>query len=128
MNTGLLAIFFMVLVTAGFVFVALWAGKFFRPNKTSPAKEQPYECGEIPAKDAWFNYNPRFYMIALIFVVFDVEMVFMFPVITVFNSWIHAKMGVTALLEVTVFVLILLVALFYLWARGELRWIKDLVK
>ncbi len=128
MNTGLLAIFLMVLVTAGFVFVALWAGKFVRPNNTSRIKQQPYECGEVPAKDAWFNYNPRFYLIALIFVVFDVEMVFMFPVVTVFNTWTNAGKGVLALVEIGVFVLILLAALFYLWAKGELKWIKDLVK
>lgn len=128
MNTGLLAIFFMVLVAAGFVFAAMWAGKFVRPNNTSPTKEEPYECGEVPLKNAWFNYNPRFYMIALIFVIFDVEIVFMFPVVTVFNNWVNSGRGVTALLEVGVFVLILLAALFYLWARGELRWIKDLVK
>jgi len=118
----------MVLVTAGFVFVALWAGKFFRPNRTSPAKEESYECGEIPVRSAWFNYNPRFYLIALIFVVFDVEMVFMFPVVTVFDNWVKTGNGITALLEVTVFVLVLFAALFYLWARGELKWIKDVVK
>ena len=128
MEVGLLSVLIMVAITAGFVFVTLFVGKFVRPNRTSKEKETPYECGEIPSVDAWFNYNPRFYLVALIFVVFDVEMAFMFPVLTVFDAWVKNNRGLLALIEVGIFVLILLGALVYLWARGELRWIKELAR
>ena len=126
MDVGLLSILIMVVLTAGFVFVVLFVGKFIRPNRVTPEKQLPYECAEVPSVDAWFNYNPRFYLLALIFVVFDVEMAFMFPVVTVFGQWADHHRGLIALVEIGLFVLILLAALAYLWTRGELRWIKDL--
>ena len=128
MDVGLLSVLIMVVVTAGFVFVTLLAGSFVRPKRSTPLKDTTYECGEIPAIDGWFNYNPRFYLLALIFVVFDVELGFMFPVVTVFSDWADAHKGLIALIEISIFVLILLAALFYLWAKGELKWIKDLAR
>jgi len=114
-------------VIAGFVFVALLAGRFFRPKvKHTPLKDMPYECGEEPVKGAWFNFNPRFFLIALVFVVFDIEIALVLPVAVVLREWVGAGNGVVALAEITLFVLILLAALLYVWLRGDLRWIKDL--
>lgn len=127
METGLLPVAVFVAVIAGFVFVALFLGRFFRPKvRHTPLKDMPYECGEEPVKDAWFNFNPRFYLIALVFVVFDVEIALVLPVAAVLREWVGAGRGMIALAEITLFVTILLAALIYVWLRGDLRWIKDL--
>lgn len=109
------------------MFAALFLGRFVRPKvKHTPYKDSPYECGEEPVKGAWFNFNPRFYLIALVFVVFDVEIALVFPVAAVLRSRTESGSGVVALAEIVLFVGILLVALIYALMRGDLRWIKDL--
>ena len=85
-----------------------------------------YECGERPIGEAWFNFNPRFYIIALIFVIFDVEIVFTFPVASVFKRWVRGGGGAVALFELGIFLLILLLGLVYVWRKGDLEWIRRL--
>ncbi len=127
METGLLPVMTFVAVIVGFVFAALFVGRFFRPKvEHTPLKDAPYECGEEPVRGAWFNFNPRFYLIALVFVIFDVEIALILPVAAVLRDWTQAGRGVVALAEVALFVLILLGALVYVWLRGDLRWVKDL--
>ena len=127
METGLLPVLVFVAVIVGFIFVALWLGRFVRPAvKHTPLKDASYECGEEPVRGAWFNFNPRFYMIALVFVVFDVEVALVFPVATVLKEWVGAGRGAVAFGEIATFVVVLLGALAYVWLRGDLRWIKDL--
>lgn len=127
METGLLPVMTFVAVIVGFVFAALFVGRFVRPKvQHGPLKDAPYECGEEPVRGAWFNFNPRFYMIALVFVVFDVEVALIFPVAAVLREWTAAGRGVVALAEIALFVLVLLGALVYVWLRGDLRWVKDL--
>src|SRR5207248_2636349 len=70
-----------------FVFGSLLAGSFLRPNAPNREKSMIYECGEKPIGHAWFNFNPRFYLIALVFVIFEVEIAFMYPVASVYK-WI----------------------------------------
>lgn len=127
METGLLPVMTFVAVIAGFVFFALFLGRFFRPRvQHTTLKDAPYECGEEPVRGAWFNFNPRFYLIALVFVVFDVEVALIFPVAMVLRDWVQDGRGAVALAEIALFVLILLGALLYVWLRGDLRWVKDL--
>lgn len=127
MESGVLPVIIFVLVISGFVFLALLIGRLFRPPVAhTPLKDSPYECGEEPFHGAWFNFNPRFYLIALVFVVFDVEVALIFPVAAVMRGWSEAGKGIVALLEIGLFVIILLAALIYVWLRGDLRWIKDL--
>src|SRR5215510_1534861 len=97
------------LVAAGFMIGSLLLGKLIRPNKPYAEKEETYECGEAPIGQAWFNFNPRFYIIALIFIVFDVEIAFIYPVATVYRRWVDAGWGLYAFGEIAVFVGILLV-------------------
>ena len=78
------AAFFLVAI--GFIVGSLLAGRLLRPNNMYPEKLETYECGEAPVGPAWFNFNPRFYIIALIYIVFDVEIAFVYPVATVFNK------------------------------------------
>ena len=78
-----------------------------------------YECGEIPEGSAWVQFNIRFYVIALIFLIFDVEIVFLFPWAVVFQ-----ELGLLAFIEAFIFVLILVVGFVYVWAKGDLNWVK----
>ena len=83
----------------------------------------PYECGEIPEGSAWVKFNIRFYIIALIFIIFDVEVVFMFPWAVVFND-----LGLLAFIEMFIFILILLTGFAYVWAKDDLDWVKMKLK
>ena len=78
-----------------------------------------YECGEIPEGSAWVQFNIRFYVIALIFLIFDVEIVFLFPWAVVYQ-----ELGLLAFIEAFIFVLILIVGFIYVWAKGDLDWVK----
>ena len=79
----------------------------------------PYECGELPEGSAWVKFNIRFYVIALIFLIFDVEIVFLFPWAVVYQ-----ELGLLAFIEAFLFVLILVVGFIYIWAKGDLDWVK----
>jgi len=91
-----------------------------------PEKLETYECGEAPVGPAWFNFNPRFYIIALIYIVFDVEIAFVYPVATVFKRWVDQGSGVFALIEIFLFVAILMLGLVYVWVKGDLEWIRSI--
>src|SRR5947208_6720351 len=75
-----------VAVGVGFIFVHLMAGKFFRPNRPDPEKKTIYECGEPTIGSAWVQFDLRFYVVALLFVIFDVEVAFFFPWAEVFGK------------------------------------------
>jgi NADH-quinone oxidoreductase subunit A len=114
-----------MLVAAGFVLVSMIAGKLIRPDNPYPEKVETYECGEAPVGQAWFNFNPRFYIIALIYIVFDVEIAFIYPIATVFRRWCDQGMGLYAFGELFVFVAILMLGLVYVWLKGDLEWIRS---
>lgn len=83
-----------------------------------------YECGEIPEGSAWVRFNIRFYVIALIFLIFDVEIIFLFPWAVVFQEMNSIGMGALAFIEAFIFVLILVVGFIYIWKKGDLDWVK----
>ena len=114
------------LVAIGFILGSMLAGALIRPDKPSVGKNQTYECGEAPIGQAWFNFNPRFYIIALIYIVFDVEIAFIYPIAVVFKRWVAAGQGMTAFLEVITFIGILILGLVYVWAEGDLEWIRTI--
>ena len=109
-----------------FVLGSLLAGRLLRPNHPTAEKSMIYECGEKPIGHAWYNFNPRFYLIALVFVIFEVEIAFMFPVASVYKSFLDRGQGLLAFAEIFVFVAILAVSLAYVWAMGDLEWVKGL--
>ena len=119
-----------VLLFAGtailFVFGSLLGGKFLRPDNPTPEKSLIYECGEKPIGHAWYNFNPRFYLIALVFVIFEVEIAFMYPVAAVYKSFVDSGQGLLVFAEIAAFVAILAVGLAYVWAMGDLEWVKGL--
>jgi NADH-quinone oxidoreductase subunit A len=113
------------LVGIGFVGVSLLLSSLIQPRFPTPEKELIYECGEIPTQSAWINYNLRYYLVAIIFVVFDVEIAFVYPVATVFKQWIADGKGMVAFVEIAIFALILFVGLIYVWVKGDLNWFKQ---
>jgi len=109
---------FLATVVALLLFIlALW--KLLRPERFSEEKLTTYECGEEPVGNAWIQFNIRFYVVALVFIVFDVEAVFLLPWAAVFKS-----LGLLAYLEGLVFIGILAVALAYVWRKGDLAWVR----
>src|SRR5579859_7852045 len=120
--------FAMVLIFAvsaiGFGLTNLLIGALIRPRFPNPEKELIYECGERPIGNAWFNFNPRFYIIALVFVVFEVEIALTIPVALVYRDWVFKGAGGLALGEIGAFVAILAAGLVWIWARRDLDWVK----
>ena len=97
--------------------LVLW--KVLRPERFDEEKTTTYECGEEPVGSAWIQFNIRFYVFALIFIVFDVEAVFLLPWAVVFR-----ELGALAYVEGLVFIAILAVALAYVWRKGDLAWVR----
>jgi len=116
--TVLLCIVFAVL----FVTVQLYLSKRLAPKIKHYIKDMPYECGEVPQGGAHAPFNSRYYVFALAFLIFDVEMVFMFPVACVFRDWVDMGWGGFALFEILLFMSILFFGLVFLWRNGDLQW------
>ena len=118
---NVLVFFLLAFVLCGMM---LGLGLLLRPSNPHLGKLATYECGEPPSGPAWINFNIRFYLIALVFVIFDVELAFVYPVVAVFRDWIARGQGVFALTEIAVFIGILAVGLVYVWVKGDLEWLK----
>ena len=107
---------------------AFFVVRLLSPNNPNPEKLSSYECGEEPTGSAWMPFNSRFYVIALIFLLFDVEMVFILPWATVFGNkaliGADKRWGWLSLTEMFVFLGILIIGLAYVWVKGDLDWIK----
>lgn len=86
-------------------------------------KLESYECGEVPEGSAWVKFNIRFYIIALAFLIFDVEILFMFPWAVVYKD-----MGFIGLIKMLIFMVILLIGFIYMWVKGDLDWVKMSLK
>jgi NADH-quinone oxidoreductase subunit A len=110
---------FFLLVGILFVFVNIEiVSRLIRPHHPSPRKLSSYECGEEPIGIGWIRFHVRYYLYALIYIVFAVETVFLFPWAVVFT-----KLGLVAFLEMMVFIAILLVGFAYAWKKGALEWV-----
>ncbi len=125
----------LLYLIGGVVFIAggLITAWLVRPDRPNIEKITTYECGEDPTGTAWGQFNTRFYIIALIFVLFDVEIVFLFPWATVFGNkeliiGTNGLWGWYALAEMFIFIAILALGLAYAWAKGYLDWVKPMPK
>jgi NADH-quinone oxidoreductase subunit A len=114
------------LLAAAFLLVTLTIGRVLRPSMPNAAKGATYECGEQAVGSGWFNFNPRFYLVALVFLIFDVEVAFTYPVATVFQRWVARGDGATAFVEIVLFIAVLFLGLIYVWRRGDLDWLRSL--
>ena len=97
--------------------LALTASKLLRPAEGGPERQTTYESGMEPIGGAWIQFNIRYYMFALVFVVFDVETVFLYPWAVAFS-----RLGLLAFVEALIFIAILVIALVYAWRKGALEW------
>ena len=91
-------------------------------------KLMSYECGEVPEGSAWVKFNIRFYIVALVFIIFDVEVVFLFPWAVVYQDFIASGNGLLVLIEMLLFVIILTIGFAYVWIKGDLDWVKMKLK
>jgi NADH-quinone oxidoreductase subunit A len=111
------AVAIFLLIGVGFVLFTFLLSWLIRPSAPNPIKHSTYECGEEPFGSGWIQFNVRFYIFALIFVIFDVETVFLFPWAIAYQS-----LGLFAFIEMVVFISILLFGLWYCWRKGLLKW------
>lgn len=119
-----LPVVLLIIIGLGFavgnILISLWIG----PKRQGPGKSTTYESGMIPTGDARGRFHVRFYIVAMIFLVFDVEIVFFYPWATLFPEAVARHFSNTGVLlvEMLVFVVILLVAYFYAWGKGVFKW------
>jgi NADH-quinone oxidoreductase subunit A len=113
-----LAILVFILVAMAFAVGTLVLAWLVRPSRRHPVKLEPYECGIAPLTDARDRYSVRYYLVAMLFVIFDVETVFLFPWAVVMD-----RLRLFGLIEALVFLFILIVGYFYAWRRGALEWV-----
>jgi NADH-quinone oxidoreductase subunit A len=120
----------LLYLVVGLVFVAggLLTNWLIRPHRPNAEKGTPYECGEQPEGSAWVRFNMRFYVMGLIFLVFDVELLLLFPWATVFASVDHIRAapswGWVAFAEAFAFIAVLAAGLAYIWIRGDIEWVR----
>ncbi|HYB92478.1 MAG TPA: NADH-quinone oxidoreductase subunit A [Candidatus Binataceae bacterium] len=114
----------LTIVAIGLVAGLLGLQKLLSPSNPFARKLMPYECGEPPTGRAWINFNVRFYLIALIFVIFEVEVAFVYPIAAVYLDWVKQGHRLYALSEILIFLMILFVGLVYVWVKHDLEWVK----
>lgn len=108
----------LLIVSAAFSGIALLAAWVIRPKRPNPIKADIYECGMETVGTSWVQFKVQYYIYALVFVVFDVEAVFLFPIAVAFN-----QLKLYMVLEMVLFVIILAGALLYVWRKGVLEWV-----
>ena len=118
MLNAYIPIFIFVLVAFGFACFTLIVSQLLQSKKYNKVKLEPYECGIEPRTDARDRYSVRYYLVAMLFVIFDVETVFMFPWAVIFD-----KLMLFGLIEMLVFIFILVVGYYYAWQKGALEWV-----
>ncbi|MFN2302771.1 MAG: NADH-quinone oxidoreductase subunit A [Anaerolineales bacterium] len=110
-------IIFVVLAPV-FPLAPVIVNRILGPSRPNPIKQQTYECGIETVGDTWVQFKVQYYIYALVFVVFDVEAIFLFPIAAAYG-----QLGLFAILEVALFVILLAVGLGYAWSRGVLEWV-----
>lgn len=112
-------VFLFFIFGAIFVSAGLITAWLIRPHRWYPNKLTTYECGEEPVGSSWVKFNIRFYVIALVFLIFDVEVVFLFP-------WgvVYRDLGLFAFVEMLIFLAVLFIGYAYVWVNGDLEWDK----
>ena len=127
-QTTWLPVLLLIVIAVGFAATNVLASIVIGPGRTGKGKEETYESGMVPIGDTRKRFNVRFYIVAMIFLVFDVEIVFMYPWATIFAPANQAgkiggfDFGLFLLVEMFIFVAILLLAYIYAWGKGVFRW------
>jgi NADH-quinone oxidoreductase subunit A len=116
-------IFVFILTSVLFVVIALVVAKLIRPARPTNEKLTTYECGENPEGTPWVKFNIRFYVVALIFLIFDVEVVLLIPWALVYKNF-----GVSGFLTGAIFLILLGLGMAYEWRKGDLEWARPRIK
>lgn len=114
-----------LLIAALLPVVILFVSKFFRPSYPYSAKLTTYECGETPRGSAFIKFNSRFYLVAIVFLIFDVEVALLFPVLKLFRARVLEGTGASIFFLAFAFLFLLLVGLVYEWKKGDIDWLRD---
>ena len=117
-----LAIAVLIVLATAVAFIAIGLGGLFGPKKKTEQKSMPYESGMAPYGPGTRRMPVRFYLIAVLFILFDIEVVFFLPWAMVFREYVENGMGLFILAEMIVFIVILLVGYVYAWKKGALEW------
>ena len=117
MLANYLPLLLFLIVSIGLGFTLLVAGKLLSPSKPSAQKNSPFECGFEAFEDARMKFDVRYYLVAILFILFDLEIAFLFPWAIVLDD-----IGVFGFLAMVVFLLVLVVGFIYEWMRGALEW------
>jgi NADH-quinone oxidoreductase subunit A len=118
----------LLVIGIGFAIGNIMISVIVGPSRTGPGKEETYESGMVPIGDTHKRFNVRFYIVAMIFLVIDVEIVFFYPFATIFAPYVQHDKAVgthdslVMLVSILLFVAILLLAYIYAWAKGVFRW------
>jgi NADH-quinone oxidoreductase subunit A len=120
MLTDYLPILILSLIAVGFATVSLILTHLLGPRRPDLSKLSVYESGAVPIGDARFRFSVKFYLIAMIFIVFDIEVVFLYPWAVVYRELLSR--GVFIFTEMMVFIAVLLLGFFYVWRKGGLEW------
>lgn len=115
-----IAIIIILAVAFGFLIVGL--GHLFGPRRKTARKLMPYESGMTPIGPGTRRVPVRFYLVAVLFILFDIEIIFIIPWAVILRQFVKAGAGVVVLAEMVVFIIILLIGLFYAWKKGALEW------
>jgi NADH-quinone oxidoreductase subunit A len=115
-----IAVIVILAVIFGFFIVGL--GHAFGPRRKTPRKEMPYESGMNPIGPGTRRAPVRFYLVAVLFILFDIEIIFIIPWAVILKQFVSVGNGVFALIEMAIFIIILLVGLVYAWKKGALEW------
>lgn len=111
----------VILTAIGVIFVAvsLFMSRMVRPSNKTKEKLSTYECAEVPVGDARIHYNIQYYLIVIVFLIFDVEVLFLYPWAVQFK-----KLGPLGFFEMVIFIEVLIIALAYAWRKEALEWIQ----
>jgi len=116
-------VFVFILTAILFVVIALFVARLLRPKRPTFEKLTTYECGENPEGSPWVKFNIRFYVVALIFLIFDVEVVLLIPWAIAFKEF-----GIVGYLLGAIFLILLGVGMAYEWKKGDLEWARPTIK
>lgn len=116
-------IFIFILVAILFTIIAIYAAKLIRPSRPTKEKLDVYECGENIEGTPWVKFNIRFYVVALIFLIFDVEVVLLFPWALTYQDY-----GIYGFLVGIIFLVVLGLGMAYEWRKGDLEWARPTPK
>jgi len=122
MLTDYLPIVVLIVVSTGLAAIAVGLGHLLGPRRPTPRKLEPYESGMRPIGPALRRMPVRFYLVAVLFILFDIEIIFFLPWAVVLRSLINNSLGVFAFVEMLVFMGILLVGYIWVWKKGALEW------